>query len=314
MAGEEGVRGDPLRQSRSAALHSARRPAVRERRHPYRARGQQDPQGHRRQEQGARRLRRAVCAGVGLPRHADRSADRKDVRQGHPRRRDAAAGPGVRERADRAAKGAVPAARRARRLGPSVHDDGVSQRSRRDPHARRDSRQGLHLSRAQAGELVLRLPVGAGRSRSRIRGPHRYRDRRRLRSRFSRPGQARAGIRPREAARRSGARRHLDDDALDDPGQSGAGRAPGSRLFAGGDRSRQLHPGERAGRRLPCALRHRKKGAGWPLRAQVGRPIARGHSFSPPVLRSRIAGSARRIRDPGAGDRDRAQFAGVRRR
>ena len=37
---------------------------------------------------------------------------------------------GVCDRADRAAKGAVPAAGRARRLGSSVHDDGVSQRSR----------------------------------------------------------------------------------------------------------------------------------------------------------------------------------------
>ena len=42
--------------------------------------------------------------------------------------------------------------------------------------------------------------------------------------------------------------------------------------------------------------------------------IARGHPISPPVLRPRITGSAWRIRHAGAGDRHRAQLAGVRRR
>jgi len=175
MAAEEGLRGDSRRQPRAAALRPARRPTVRQRRHPYRPRRQQDPQGHRRQEQAARRLRRAVRAGMGLPRHADRGADRKNVRQKHTGRGNAAAGTRLRDRADRAPESAVPAARRARRLGSSLYDHGVWQRSRRNSHARRDSRQGLHLSRSQAGQLVLRLPVGAGRSRSRIRGSHRRR-------------------------------------------------------------------------------------------------------------------------------------------
>ena len=54
-------------------------------------------------------------------------------------------------------KARLPAPRRARRLGPSVHDDGFQQRGRRDPRARQAAREGLRLSRPEAGELVLRL-------------------------------------------------------------------------------------------------------------------------------------------------------------
>ena len=49
---------------------------------------------------------------------------------------DAAPVPRLRHRADRAAEGGFPAPGRARRLGPSVHDDGLPQRGRRDPRAR----------------------------------------------------------------------------------------------------------------------------------------------------------------------------------
>ena len=44
--------------------------------------------------------------------------------------------PRLRHRADRAAEGGLQAPGRARRLGPSVHDDGLRQRGRRDPRAR----------------------------------------------------------------------------------------------------------------------------------------------------------------------------------
>ena len=56
----------------TATLRPARRPAVRERPDPHRPRRQQDPEGHDRQGAPARRLRRALHAGLGLPRPADR--------------------------------------------------------------------------------------------------------------------------------------------------------------------------------------------------------------------------------------------------
>ena len=45
------------------------------------------------------------------------------------------------QRADRAAEGRFPAPRRARRLGSSVHDDGLQERGRRNPHARQAARE-----------------------------------------------------------------------------------------------------------------------------------------------------------------------------
>jgi len=48
------------------------------------------------------------------------------------------------------------------RLGAPVPDDGLRQRGRRDPRARQAAREGLHLSRPEAGQLVLRLRLGAG--------------------------------------------------------------------------------------------------------------------------------------------------------
>ena len=49
---------------------------------PHRPRGQQGPQGHRGQVEAAGRLRRALRAGLGLPRPADRTRGREEVRQG----------------------------------------------------------------------------------------------------------------------------------------------------------------------------------------------------------------------------------------
>ena len=65
-----------------AAVRAARRPAVRQRRDPHRPRGQQGAEGHHRQVAHARRLRRAVRAGLGLPRPADRARGREGGRQG----------------------------------------------------------------------------------------------------------------------------------------------------------------------------------------------------------------------------------------
>ena len=74
-------------------IHPARRAAVRERRDPHRPRRQQGAEGHHRQVAHARRLRRALCAGLGLPRPADRAPGREDAgqatRSGSTRRRSA---------------------------------------------------------------------------------------------------------------------------------------------------------------------------------------------------------------------------------
>ena len=67
------VRADCARARRAAEVRPARRPAVRQRPDPHRPRAQQDPQGLRRQVEVDGRLRRAVRAGLGLPRPADRS-------------------------------------------------------------------------------------------------------------------------------------------------------------------------------------------------------------------------------------------------
>ena len=64
-------------------VRAARRPALRQRRHPHRPRGQQDPQGHRGQAQDPGRVRRALRAGLGLPRAAHRAPGREDARQEH---------------------------------------------------------------------------------------------------------------------------------------------------------------------------------------------------------------------------------------
>ena len=65
------------------ALRAARRPALRQRQHPYRPRAQQDPEGPRRPLAGDARLRLQLRARLGLPRPADRVEDRGAVpRQG----------------------------------------------------------------------------------------------------------------------------------------------------------------------------------------------------------------------------------------
>ena len=127
------ARGAP----RPAALRAARRPAVRERRDPHRPRGQQDPEGHDRQGAPARRLRRAATCRAGTATACrSRTQIEKTYGRNLPRDEMQAQEPRLRHRADRAADGRLQAPRRARRLGPSVPDDGLRQRGRRDPRAR----------------------------------------------------------------------------------------------------------------------------------------------------------------------------------
>ena len=68
------VRADCARARRAAEVRAARWAAVRQRPDPHRSRAQQDPEGLRRQVEVHGRLRRAVRAGLGLPRPADRNS------------------------------------------------------------------------------------------------------------------------------------------------------------------------------------------------------------------------------------------------
>ncbi len=119
-----------LRQRRRgpAEIRAPRRAALRQRQHPYRPRAQQDPQGRGDALPADARLRRALRAGLGLPRPADRMEDRGGELplQGQGEagflrpRGDDRVPPGMprlcRALARRAARG-VQAARRRRRLG-----------------------------------------------------------------------------------------------------------------------------------------------------------------------------------------------------
>ena len=112
--------------ARRAEVRLPRRPAVRERPDPPRHGAQQDPQGHRRQVADDGGLRRAVRAGLRLPRPADRAEGRsraraeeaRDVDRRHPPRL-----PRVRRPLHRRDDRRVQAADGVRRLGPLLPDD-----------------------------------------------------------------------------------------------------------------------------------------------------------------------------------------------
>jgi isoleucyl-tRNA synthetase len=86
-----------------------------------------------------------------------------------------------------------------------------------------------YLYQGQAGQLVSRLSVGAGRSRGRIRRQDLGGDRRGFRSTPQHADKLAQGFRP-DAPARAGLRRDLDDHAVDAAGQRGRLRAPGIRL------------------------------------------------------------------------------------
>ena len=93
VAAEESLRNHPQGMRGAPVIRAARWPALCERRYPHRSRTQQDPEGPRRQEPDDGGVRRALRARLGLPRHADRGADRKDARQASSGGRNAAALP-----------------------------------------------------------------------------------------------------------------------------------------------------------------------------------------------------------------------------
>ncbi len=77
-------------QGRAATLRAARRSALCERRDPHRSCGEQDAQGHHRQEQNTIRFRCALCARLGLPWPAHRVDGREENRQGRTQSRSRA--------------------------------------------------------------------------------------------------------------------------------------------------------------------------------------------------------------------------------
>ena len=78
-----------------------------------------------------------------------------------------------------------------RRLGPSLPDDELPVPGDDRPRAGPVRRTGARLQGKEAGPLVHPLPHGAGRSRSRVRGPHLAVDLRRVPARRRKPGRAR---------------------------------------------------------------------------------------------------------------------------
>ena len=93
-------------------------------------------------------LRRALRAGLGLPRPADRAEGGQEARveeAGHERGRDPPGLPRVRAGVHRHPARGVPAAGRGRRLEASVPDDGVPVRGRDRARVRRLLRQGARV-------------------------------------------------------------------------------------------------------------------------------------------------------------------------
>ena len=170
LAGAVGAGGplcaDPAEDCPSRArVRAARRPAVCQRCDPHRPCGQQDPQGHGGQVQAAGRLPRAVRAGLGLPRPADRDRGGEEVRQAGRqarRRRVPAEVPRVRHRAGRHAARRLQAAWRARRLGAPLSHHGFQVRGRHAARAGAHRGERPRAARRQAGVLVLRLRLRAG--------------------------------------------------------------------------------------------------------------------------------------------------------
>ncbi len=306
MAGTEALPEDPRRIRRAPPLRAARRTALCQWRHPHRPRGEQDPQGRDRPFQDPGRLRRALRAGLGLPRPADRAPDRKGPRQAPARRQGARTVPQLRGRAGGAAEEGLHPPRRARRLGQSLPDHGLSQRGRRDPRGRRPVPDRLPVRGLEAGELVLRLRLGTGRGRSRVPGQEVAGDRCRLSPRRCGARARRPCLRHQGAARRRLLDGDLDHHAMDHPVEPGTEHASGIRLRAGEDGARLHHPCRRVARGGTAALRPRRRGA----RRLPGRGALIGE-VPPSFLRPCVARLSGRLRHARRRYRHRPQRAGL---
>ena len=244
----------------------------------------------------------------------------KTARQEPAGRRDAAP---VRARTrpsrSSARSASIPAPRRARRLGPSVPHDGLSQRSRRDPRARQDPASSGYVYRGLKPvnwcfDCGARWPKPKSSTKTA----------RTSRSTSAFPFDPQTGeARPRRSASRAlparrGLRGDLDDDAVD------AAREPGAQRASRISTTRWSRPRTRGAhcvlaadlRARPCArsVIGARRGVDACATAPQGAALER-IAFPPSVLRPRVAGLPRRLRDA----RHRApgivhSVAGVRRR
>ena len=156
-----------------AALRAGRRPALCQRPDPPRPRRQQGPQGHGREVEDPVGLRRAVHPGLGLPRPAHRARGGEEARQGGQEARCREVPRGL-PRATPVQQ--VDSQRRDfRRLG--VLGDWDRPYLTLDPRFEANQvrgfaqhhRQRPRAPRLQAGALVPRLRLGAGRGGGRVR-------------------------------------------------------------------------------------------------------------------------------------------------
>ena len=139
-------------------------------------------------------------AGLGLPRHADRESRSKSssartlpARRSAWRRRAPTRPSRSRSRRSTSGAWACSATGTIRTRRWTSRNEAGEIRALAQDH-----RKGLRLPRPEAGELVLRLRLGAGRSGSRIQGQDRSDHRRAVPLR--RAGKDRAGLRPARAA------------------------------------------------------------------------------------------------------------------
>ena len=266
--------------ARTREVRPSRRAALRQWRHSPRHRAQQGFEGRGQPGAADARQGRALCAGLGLPRPADRMDCRGAIPREKPiqgQRADRPVPPGmprIRGPLDRGAEARLQAARRCRRLGQSLHDDGVFGRGADRPRARQVSRQWGALQGCKAGPVVGRRADRARRGGSRIPRPQIH-DRM---GTFSDPA-----CRPAGARRRRGA--DLDDDAVDIAGQPRDRFQPKPRLRGvasrPGGRRKPRTPGrnlllaeelvEASSRQTP-ASRHIRLSTAFPVRRLPGRP------------------------------------------
>src|SRR5581483_4045261 len=162
---------------------AARRPALRQWQHPYRARAEQDPQGRGDAQPADARLRFQLRAGLGLSRPAHRMEDRGGELPLQEQEEAGPVEPGSDDRlpprvprlcgalAQRAAR-RIQAAGHRGRLGASLHHDGFRRRSADRARADEVRRQRAALPWLQAGDVVSGGEDGAGGSGGRVRGLH----------------------------------------------------------------------------------------------------------------------------------------------
>ena len=309
VAGALGAASKPVR-ARSwrrgarggAAVRAARRPALRDRRHPLRHRAQQGAQGHRRPLAAADGPARA-CSGPAGTATACRSSSRSRRSWARPSASSAPAE--FRERCERAR--AEVRRRHARRVQAARllgdWDDPYLTLSK-DYEARSRAqlagfaRARAHLPRQEAGALVPRAPHRAGRGRGRVRGPHLAVDLRAVpaggRSRQGRPA----------AQGEAGGVRHLDDDALDAAGEPRDRRQPGARATSR-CRSRAT------ARRVPGRRRRAAPRASW-RRAGIDAPDGdAGSAISRAGLRSARRHALRAARSRGSTPTQRRRLPAV---